>query len=90
MVPEYDPVDVDQPWPFQLVRVNRSGTAWGSWREGCTGLPIPASDTLLEGFDAEVECIAIDWDMAVHNEFYNDKTTGRFEVTHTQMSSSRG
>ena len=83
MVPEYDPVDLNQPWPFQLVRVNRSGTAWGSWREGCTGLPIAASDSLLEGFDAEVECIAIDWDMAVHNEFYNDKTTGRFEVTHT-------
>eukprot|EP00656_Telonema_subtile_P057268 TRINITY_DN9385_c0_g1_i3.p1 TRINITY_DN9385_c0_g1~~TRINITY_DN9385_c0_g1_i3.p1 ORF type:complete len:1117 (+),score=223.13 TRINITY_DN9385_c0_g1_i3:182-3532(+) len=72
MVPEYDPVEVDAPWPFVLSRTNRSGTQWGHWLEGKIGEPIPPHDMLLPEFDADIETLAVDWNMRVYNEFYNN------------------
>ena len=80
MCPEYDPLDPEAPWPFVLARTNRSGNQWGHWLEGSTGELIPPDNQLLPKFDSDLETIAIDWDMEVYTGFYNDRTTGRFEV----------
>jgi len=80
MVPEYDPVDPQAPWPFNLARTNRSGVQWGHWLEGSTGELIPPDQQPIPEFDSDLETIAVDWNMEVHTEFYNDRTTGQFEV----------
>lgn len=80
MVPEYDPVELDTPWPFTLARTNRSGTQWGHWLAGKSGELVPATDDFFPEFDADIETLAVDWDMRVYNEFYNNTSTGWFEM----------
>eukprot|EP00658_Telonema_sp_P-2_P023026 TRINITY_DN19227_c0_g1_i1.p1 TRINITY_DN19227_c0_g1~~TRINITY_DN19227_c0_g1_i1.p1 ORF type:complete len:368 (+),score=58.22 TRINITY_DN19227_c0_g1_i1:171-1274(+) len=89
MVPEYDPVDRDAPWPFQLLRTNRHGTQWGSWLESSTGLRIdPGTELISPPFDSDMETVSVDWNMQIYAGYYNGNSTGWFNV-HPSLEARR-
>lgn len=66
-----------EDWPFSLSTVKRDGTAcaYCSWRQGCLGCTVPASQEEEVYLTAE-ETLGIDWDAYILQSHFKEKLAG--------------